>query len=112
MEALIVARNLTIEHLTIVGYGMKHINTSAEDIKEKLIVFHSALFVQNSTDISLNGVNFFDNNGIGLSLYDTNGTVTIKFSFHSNNTAKIFFSIWRWGIYIELYKLHSWKNCL
>ena len=75
--AFIAVTNLTIEHLTILGCAMNHISTSRISVKEDFIVFHSALFILNSTNVFLNYINVSDSDGMGLSFYDTDGNVTI-----------------------------------
>ena len=83
--AFIAVTNLTIEHLTVLGCAMNHISTSENNAKGKFIVFRSALFIQNSTNVFLNYINISDSDGIGLSFYDTNGIVTITHSFFVHN---------------------------
>ena len=107
--AFIAVTNLTIEHLTILGCAMNHTSTSRISLKEDFIVFHSALFIQNSTNVFLNYINISDSDGIGLSFYDTNGRVTIENSFFIHNllrfeniTAKVVGG--GGGIYIEFTK--------
>ena len=74
--AFIQVRNLIIDHLIIVGCGMRHTSTSYYE-KEKFISIYSALFIQNSSDIFLMNVNISDSTGIGLLMYDTSGLVNI-----------------------------------
>ena len=82
--AFIAVRNLTIEYLTIIGCGMKHVSTNENNVKGNFIDFRSALFIQNST-IFLNNVNISNNDGKGLSFYDTNGIVMLTNSFFMYN---------------------------
>ena len=84
--ALIQVKNLTIEHLNIIGCGMKHVSTSTSDNGE-FITHLSALYIQNSTNILLSTVNISNNNATGLSIVDTNGTITIINSFFTVNRA-------------------------
>ena len=67
---------------------MKHNSSVFIEMEEKNIVLSSALFIQNSSDISIASVNFIDNNGIGLLIYDTNGTVNIVDSLFMDNKLK------------------------
>ena len=68
--------NLTIEHISFTGCGIRHIGTN---------MVRSALFVLNSTNISLYNMSIVNSNGIGLLMYDTDGTVNItEVSFISN----------------------------
>ena len=81
--AFVGVENLTIEYLTITGCGMKH--NSSVLIKTRFIILQSALFIQNSSGISIFNVSFVDNNGVGLLIYDTNGTVNIVNSLFMGN---------------------------
>ena len=82
--AFVRVRNLIITNISIVGCGMKHNSTNYID--ERFIIVRSALYIQNSTNISLDNVTICNNNGIGLLVYDTNGTVSITRSSFINNT--------------------------
>ena len=54
--AFIQVKNLTIEHLNIIGCGMKHVSTSTSNNGE-FITHLSALYIQNSTNLLLSSVN-------------------------------------------------------
>ena len=82
--AFVRVRNLIITNISIVGCGMKHNSTNYID--ERFIIVRSALYIQNSTNISLDNVTICNNNGIGLLVYDTNGSVNITRSSFINNT--------------------------
>ena len=82
---------------------MKH--NSTNDIEGRFIIVRSAVYIQNSTDISLDNVTISASDGIGLLIYDTNGYVSIIKSFFINNTLNLleqskYFS-GGGGIYIE-----------
>jgi len=77
-------RNLTIEHLNIMGCGIKHTSTSTSKYGE-FITHLSALYIQNSTDLSVSNVNISSSKGTGLSIIDTNGTINIINSFFGSN---------------------------
>ena len=81
-------KNLTIEYLNIIGCGMKHISTSTSNNGE-FITHLSALYIQNSTNILLSSVNISDSNATGLSIVDTNGTITIINSFFTANRVTV-----------------------
>ena len=81
-------KNLTIEHLDIIGCGTKHMSTSTSNNGE-FITHLNALYVQNSTDILVFNVSISNSNGTGLSIVDTNGTIIIISSFFSNNILTI-----------------------
>ena len=101
--AFVRIRNLIITNISIVGCGMKHVSTN--DIGGRFIIVRSALYIQNSTNASLDNVIVSKSNGIGLLIYDTNGSVSIRKSFFINNTLNMleqskFFS-GGGGLYIE-----------
>ena len=82
--AFIQVKNLTIEHLNIIGCGMKHVSTSTSNVGE-FITHLSALYIQNSTNILLSSVNISNSNATGLSIVDSNGTISIINSFFTAN---------------------------
>ena len=84
--AFVNITNLTIEHLIIVGCGMKHVSTSISK-GGQFITFLSALYVQNSTNLSVRNVNISNSNGTGLVIVDTNEMVSILSSVFRNNKA-------------------------
>ena len=86
--AFVKVTNLAIEYLNIVGCGMKHVSTSILK-DEQFITFFSALYVQNSTNLSVRNVNISNSNGTGLAIIDTNGTVDIFDSVFNNNRASV-----------------------
>ena len=83
--ALLQVKNIIIDHLSIVGCGMKHISTNYHE-KHNFISVYSAICIQNSTDIFLMDVNISNSTGIGLLKYHTNGLVDIKRCIFTNNT--------------------------
>ena len=101
--AFVRVRNLIITNISIVGCGMKH--NSSNHIEGRFIMVRSALYIQNSTNISLDNMIVSKSNGMGLLVYDTNGSVSIRKSFFINNTLNLleqnkFFS-GGGGLYIE-----------
>ena len=82
--AFLRVHNLTIDHLSIVGCGMKHV-TSSYNERENLISVHSAMFIQNTTNVFLVEFNISNSTGIGLLVYDTNGLVNITRCTFKNN---------------------------
>ena len=72
--AFVAVKKITIEHINITGCGMKHMSSV---LFGKHIVLRSALFILNSTNVLISYINVFDNNGVGLLIYDTNGSVNI-----------------------------------
>ena len=76
--------NLVITNISIVGCGMKHVSTNHIGAG-RFIIVRSAVFIQNSTDISLDNITISESNEIGLLVYDTNGSVSITKSSFINN---------------------------
>ncbi|XP_065905260.1 uncharacterized protein [Dysidea avara] len=83
--AFVRVTDLVIHHLNITGCGMKHVSTSQIKVGH-FITFRSALFVQNSTNVTIDHVNMFSNNGIGTLIVDTNGVVCVSSSTFVGNT--------------------------
>ena len=102
--AFLRVTNLVITNISIVGCGMKH-NTTNSIEAEKFITVRSALFIQNSTSISLHNISISKSNGIGLLVYNTNGFVNIiKSSFMNNSlnsSEQSKFLTGGGGVYIE-----------
>ena len=82
--AFVRVRNLVVTNISIIGCGMKHVTTNHIEA-ESFIVVRSALFILNSTNISLDNITITRSNGIGLLIYDTNGSVKIIKSSFINN---------------------------
>ena len=82
--AFVRVRNLVITNISIAGCGMKHVSTNY--IEGRFIIVRSALYIQNSTNISLDNVTIYNNNGIGVLVYNTNESVSITRSSFINNT--------------------------
>ena len=86
--AFIGVTNLTLKNLNISGCGMKHISgiQIETDSEERHFIFlRSALFILNSSNIFLYNINISESNGIGLLIFDTNGTVNIGCSHFADN---------------------------
>ena len=83
--AFVRVSNLIITNISIVGCGMKHVTTNLI-AAGKFILVRSALYIQNSTNISVYNLTISKSNGIGLMVYDTNGTVSIKKSSFINSS--------------------------
>ena len=83
--AFLRVTNLVITNISIVGCGMKHVSTNHIGAG-KFITVRSALFIQNSTNVSLDNVTISESNGIGLLVYDTNGSISITKSLFINNS--------------------------
>ena len=84
--AFVQVSNLIIDHLNIVGCGMKNSSTNyLSRTTRNIISVRSAMFIQNSTNITLVSINISNSTGTGLLMYDTNGTVNITNSIFANN---------------------------
>ena len=98
--AFVRVSNLVITNISIVGCGMEHITTNRVD-GEKFLKVSSALFIQNSTNISLDNITIFESDGIGLLVYDTNGSVNITKSSFIDNRIKLNTGSGGGGVHIE-----------
>ena len=94
--------NLTIDHLSIVGCGMKRITSNYHGIGNFISV-HTAMYIQNSTNVLLVGFKISDSTGIGLLVYDTSGLVNItRCTFMNNKLDSQHSNASGGGIHIEL----------
>ena len=102
--AFLRVSNLTIEHLSIVGCGMKHV-TSSYHGRGNFVSVHSAMFIQNSTNVFLVDFNISNSTGIGLLIYDTSGIVNItRCTFTNNKLDSLHPNASGGGIHIEFTK--------
>ena len=60
-------------------------NSTTRDVIEKMVLFRSAVYVLNSTNVTLDSVAFINNRGVGLALFDVNGSVSMLNSNFSGN---------------------------
>ena len=60
-------------------------NSTTRDLTERMVLFRSAIYVLNSTSIALESVAFVNNRGVGLALFDVDGSVSILESNFSGN---------------------------
>ena len=74
--AFVRVKDIVIRYLNITGCGMKHVSTSQLKVGH-FITVRSALFIQNSTNVAIGYVNVINNNGIGVLIVDTNGSVCV-----------------------------------
>ena len=89
--AFVGVKNLTIRSMTIEHCGALRESTSTDPNRtnetERLSV---AVYLLNCTDVTIDSVDVISSNGTGLSLYDTNGTVSIEYcNFTDNNIHKV-----------------------
>ena len=87
--AFIRSRNLLIQYMHIKWCGMIHVSTSQDFISKQFVYLHSALYFQNSTDVSITNSKIYDNNGIGVVIIDCNGTISITHSEFRNNSLNL-----------------------
>ena len=92
--------NLTITNISISGCGSFHDSTFSSN-RYNIIKFISAIYIINSTTLIIENVTIEDNNGTGLVLYDTGGTVLIKNSHFINNKVSVKVYHGGGGVYIE-----------
>ena len=86
--AFLWVRNLTIEFLKFENCGAERASTSVDThTLNKTVDLNVAIYILNCTDVFIHNVAIIASNGTGLSLYDTNGNVTIANCIFSNNTA-------------------------
>lgn len=81
------SENVTIRNVTFEKCGALHNSTTIDRTKQDSSVhlFRSAVYISDSTAITLDNVAITNSNGIGLSFFDTDGSVEIKKSNFSNN---------------------------
>ena len=83
--AFIRVRNLVMQDIHIKHCGMAHVSSSQIFSSEQFVYFRSAIYFQNSTDLSMKNIKVYNNNGIGMAIIDSNGTINITFSEFRNN---------------------------
>ena len=86
--AFIGITNLTLENVILLGCGMKHVSSiqvESDSGKRDFIFLRSAVFILNSTNVFLSNINVSESNGIGLLMFDTNGTISISNSYFIEN---------------------------
>jgi hypothetical protein len=76
--------NLSIYSITLSGCGSLHFSI-AQPFGEDMIKFKSALYILNSTNVSIRFTTIKNSSGVGLVMYDTNGIVLIDNSHFINN---------------------------
>ena len=89
--AFVGVKNLTIHSMTIEHCGALRESTSTDpDRTNKTERLSVAVYLLNCTDVTIDSVDVKSSNGTGLSLYDTNGTVSIEnCNFIDNNMHKV-----------------------
>jgi len=83
--AFIRGSDLIIEYVSIEQCGMTHVSTS-QTSEGKFVYFRSAIYFTNYTNVSVTHISLQNNNGIGISILNSNGNIEIKHSLFINNT--------------------------
>ncbi len=81
-------QGLTIRYLTIANCGSVQNGTStnfSNSVNKTTAKIRSAVYILNSTDVELTNVTVCNSTGIGVALFDTNGTVQFSNSTFSGN---------------------------
>lgn len=102
-------QGLTIRNVAFVGCGAEHDSTTTDLLssgKNETAKFKSTLYIWKSTDVRIMNVGIYGSDGIGLVIFDTNGTVSISNSTFKcnqmqirNNTSN--YHVGGGGVYIE-----------
>ena len=84
---IINSANISITNVTFEHCSVFHDSTSVDIANNySLLLFRSAVYILNSTDITLESVTISYTNGLGLALIDTGGSVVIRKSVFANNS--------------------------
>ena len=84
--AFIRAKNLVIQYVHVRNCGMSHESSSQTFSSNQFVYFRSAIYFQNSTNLSMINIQVYNNNGIGMAIVDSDGTISIKNSEFRNNS--------------------------
>ena len=95
--AFIHIRELDIMSLSIEGCGAERNSTNVNLEKNVTEPVDVAVYIVNCTDVAINNLNVSASNGKGLSVYDTNGTVSITNCLFDGNHFHT--NWWRWSVY-------------
>lgn len=85
-------RGLTIRNLAFVGCGALHQSTTTDLLsngQNETARFKSGLYIWNSTEVKIDHVDVHNSSGLGLAMFDTNGTVIIRHSTFKGNLLKV-----------------------
>ena len=109
------SRNISIQDMTLERCGVIH-NSTTQDNHSTFLQFQSAVYVHNSSTITLNRVKVTNSNGTGVSFFDTNGTVVMKNCTFENNSVDEKYRDTLpggGGVYLELNCLHhTAEHCI
>ena len=99
--AFIHIRELDIMSLSIEGCGAERNSTNINLEKNVTEPVDVAVYIVNCTDLAINNLNVSSSNGRGLSVYDTNGTVSITNCLFDGNHPNTSTQTGGGGLYIE-----------
>ena len=99
--AFVGGKDLSIHSLNIKRCGAKRNSTNVNLKKNVTESTDVALYILNCTDVVIHDLHIISSNGRGLSVYDTNGTVSITNCIFHNNHANESTQTGGGGLYIE-----------
>ena len=80
---------VSVSDIQVSGIEIEHcgylFNSTTKDLTEKMVLFRSGMYILNSTNVTFESVGFINNRGVGLALFDVNGSVSILESNFSGN---------------------------
>ena len=102
-------QGLTIRNLAFLGCGALQNSTTTDLLsagKNQTAIFKSALYIWKTTDVKVMNVNIHQSNGLGMAIFDTNGSVIISDSTFKHNQMLMskndaFMHLGGGGVYIE-----------
>ena len=84
---IINSTNISITNITFEHCGVLHNSTSVDIVNSySLLLFRSAVYILNSTDIILESVTISHTNGLGLVFIDTGGSIDVTNCTFANNS--------------------------
>ena len=69
---------LSLSFLRLTNCGAKGNSTAYDPYTEQCLIITSAVYILNCTDVNINDITLSQSNGVGISMYDTNGNVSIE----------------------------------
>ncbi len=83
---LVNVKNVTLRNIKVENCGGQYNSTSMNTTNSSThLLFKTSIYLLNCTDIAISGVYFAENNGIGLTLIDCDGSVVIEGSTFNGN---------------------------
>ena len=81
--------SISMRDITFQNCGVLHNSTTVDIDDSSILLFRSALYIFNSTDITLESVTVNYTNGLGLTFFDTDGNNEIKNCTFANNSINL-----------------------